>query len=370
MNPVALRELQERFRTLRSPVLLSVWVLIAGAITFLAYLGAKSAAEGSLGGFGQVGLSSILASTSMGRFILHCLLLGLLTAIVFVVPGQAAVTIVGERDRQTLQLLQVSQLGASGIVFGKLASSLAYILLLLVAAVPLMVIPVLLGGVTISQVVSGVFMVMAAAVMIGAVSMWVSSRARSVQGAVLGSYMWAAGLVFGTLALLLAEILLLAPDDNGPTRFAGSYPRDQGRELYTSWVNPYIGMVDASSNVLQFQDQVVTSPYYPFQAVLLRRQGFAFSTAGNILGSSFYGDYYGIADSRFGRFDPASSFTVAQTSTRTVPAITSGVWWKTLLFEAAVALAAMLLAARNIRVPRRRIRSVRSKRRKEAVGAT
>jgi hypothetical protein len=209
-------------------------------------------------------------------------------------------------------------------------------------------------------------MVMAAAVMIGAVSMWVSSRARSVQGAVLGSYMWAAGLTFGTLALLLAEILLLAPADYGSTRFAGSYPRDQGRELYTSWVNPYIGMVDASTNVLQFQDHVVTSPYYPFQAVLLRRQGFAFSTAGDILGSNFYGGY-DVAPSPERGFG-GGGVVVGQTAARSVAPITGAVWWKALLFEAAVTLAAVLLAARNIRVPRRRIRVVRSKR-KEAADA-
>jgi hypothetical protein len=177
--------------------------------------------------------------------------------------------------------------------------------------------------------------------------------------------MWAAGLTFGTLALLLAEILLLAPADYGSTRFAGSYPRDQGRELYTSWVNPYIGMVDASTNVLQFQDHVVTSPYYPFQAVLLRRQGFAFSTAGDILGSNFYGGYdVRLPEPGFG----GGGVVVGQTAARSVAPITGAVWWKALLFEAAVTLAAVLLAARNIRVPRRRIRVVRSKR-KEAADA-
>ena len=121
---------------------------------------------------------------------------------------QAAVTIVGERERQTLELLQVSQMSAWGIVVGKLLSSIAFVLLLLVASTPLLVIPVLLGGVTIADVIGGVGMVMAAAVMIGAVSMWTSARAKSTQGAVLGSYVWTVALVIGTLALVVAELLV------------------------------------------------------------------------------------------------------------------------------------------------------------------
>ncbi len=215
----------------------------------------------------------------MGPFILHSLLLGLLTAAVFVVPGQAAVTIVGERERQTLPLLQVSQLSGTRIITGKLASSLAFILLLLVVSLPLLAVPVLLGGVTIAQAVMGMVMVAGTAVTIGAVSMWISARARSMQGAVLGSYVVAAALVFGGFALVAAEVVLLAPDDTGRTRYSQGLPRDDGRELYSSWVNPYLGLVDASSEVLRFGGEIVPSPYQPFRSVLIKRQGFAAADA-------------------------------------------------------------------------------------------
>lgn len=228
MNPVLRRELQERFRTLRSPILLSIWVLAAGVLTFLAYVVAQNAAEDRFTSFGFGGLGTLFASASMGRFILHVLLIGLLTAVVFVVPGQAAVAIVGEKERQTLQLLQVSQLSAWRIVWGKLMAALAYVLLLLVATTPLMVIPVLLGGVGLLDLLGGVLLVVTASIMIGSVSIWVSARARSVQGAVLGSYMWTVALVFGTLALLIAEFFLVDVD-SGLTRFQGGVARDNGR---------------------------------------------------------------------------------------------------------------------------------------------
>ena len=359
MNPVARRELQERFRTLRSPVLLSVWVLAAGILTFLAYLVAQANATDRLEGIGVAGLSSVFASSSMGRFMLHTLLIGLLGAILFVVPGQAAVAIVGERERQTLPLLQVSQLSAWQIVIGKLASSLAYILLLLVATTPLLVIPVLLGGVTIWNVVAGVLMIATAAVMIGSVSMWVSARARSVQGAVLGSYMWTVVLVFGTLALLVGEVYLLDPDDFGPTRFENGVPRNDGRELYSAHLNPFTGLVDASMNPIDFRQEIVQSPYTPFRTVLVKRQGFAASSISSFTDSfgfaSVGGDFGFIEEEII--FDRRGQLNLVNQTPRVADPIRPPLWPTTLAFELGLSVVALLAAARLVKVPRSRYRS-------------
>lgn len=367
MNPVARRELQERFRTLRSPVLLSLWVMAAGILTFLAYITARSAAESRLSGSG-LALGSVFASSSMGRFIFQLVLIGLMVAIVFVVPGQAAVSIVGERERQTLPLLQASQLSAWKIVVGKLLSSLAFVLLLLIATMPLLVIPVLLGGVSIGDVLAGIGMVMAAAVMLGAVSIWVSARAKSVQGAVLGSYVWTVGLVLGTLALVVAEMLLVGPTELGRTRIENGIPRDDGRELYSSWVNPFVGMVDASSNVLEFKNEIVASPYMPFRAILLKRQGYAAADAADLYEPSFLNSTGEIFfDGPF----PGGGFGGIQDVSGPVTATPkrSAVWWRTLSFEAVVTALAIFFAARQVKVPRRRIRVVRRTSRKVTADA-
>ncbi len=365
MNPVARRELQERFRSLRSPILLSVWVLAAGVLTFLAYLVARSAASSRLDGLGVAGLSSVFASSSMGRFILHTLLIGLLTAVVFVVPGQAAVAIVGERERQTLPLLQVSQLSAWRIVVGKLASALAYVLLLLVATTPLLVIPVLLGGVTIWNVLAGMGLITTASLMIGSVSIWVSARAKSVQGAVLGSYVWTVVLVFGTLALLVAEIFLLGPDTLGPTRFDRGIPRDDGRELYAAHINPYLGLVDASSDPIDFRAEVVSSPYLPFRSVLVKRQGYAASAVSDFTDPFFFGGG-GVRFEEEFFFEPGLGAQLpgfVNQGVRAADPIRAPVWPSAVLFELALSLVALGAAARLVRAPRRKLRPL------ERVGA-
>ncbi len=355
MNPVLRRELQERFRTLRSPILLSIWVLAAGVLTFLAYVVARNAAEDRFTSFGFGGLGTLFASASMGRFILHVLLIGLLTAVVFVVPGQAAVAIVGEKERQTLQLLQVSQLSAWRIVWGKLSAALAYVVLLLIATTPLMVIPILLGGVDLMDLVGGVALVLTASIMIGSVSIWVSARAKSVQGAVLGSYMWTVALVFGTLALLVAEFFLIDVDP-GLTRFQSGYARDNGRELYSAVINPYVGLVDASSDVLAFQGELVPSPYIPFRAMLVKRQGFAASAASSDLfgGFGFPGQVFVEIEPGFRDFPGG---VPAPQQIDRPPNIRPPAWPGTVAFELSVSMLALYGTTRLVRAPasRRRV---------------
>ena len=355
MNPVARRELQERFRTIRSPLILSVWVLAAGVVTFLAFVVASNAASNQLSNLSASGLGSIAAASSIGRFVLHALLLGMIVAILFVVPGQAAVAVAGERERQTLPLLQVSQLSSWRIIVGKLWSALAYVSLLLIATTPLLVIPVLLGGVTIGNVLAGLGMVAVTAVMVGAVSLWVSARAKSMQGAVLGAYVWTVLLVFGAMGLLVAEFFLLEPEDLGSQRIVSGLQRNEGRELYSTWVNPIVGMVDASANATDFRTQVVASPYQVFQAPLVVRQGFNAGDVGRLTLDSF-GDRFFEQD--FGRgFNQQGLVSV--TTRANVEPIRSAVWPKTLAFQLIVTFVALWAAQRIIRVPRSSIRLLR-----------
>ncbi len=349
MNPVAQRELQERFRTIRSPLILSVWVLAAGVVTFLAFVVASNAASNQLNSFGGSGLGSVAAASSIGRFVLHSLLLGMIISILFVVPGQAAVAVVGERERQTLPLLQVSQLSSWRIITGKLWSALAYISLLLIATTPLMVIPVLLGGVTIGNVLAGLGMVAVTAIMVGAVSLWVSARSSSMQGAVLGAYVWTVVLVIGAMGLLVAEFFLLEPDDMGSQRIVSGMQRDDGRELYSSWINPILGMVDASANAVDFRTQVVASPYRPFQGALVVRQGFDAGDLGRL--SISPSPEFGVFDSRF----PGGGFGsggISGLSGSVASTIRDPVWPRTLAYQVGVTVAALWAAQHIIRAPR------------------
>lgn len=267
LNPLAMRELRTRFHTTRSSWFVSIWLVSAGLIGYLLYTLAKYVAENSFG-FGSGG--SVLASAYMGRFMFETLISLLLTGVLAIVPAVAAVSIVGERQRLTLPLLQVSQLGPFRLVIGKLVSALAYMLLLLVAVAPILAVPLLIGGVTMRDVLAGLGVTLVVAVLVGSIGLWVSARAQSVPGAVGGAYLWIFVLVVGTGILAIGEIRPFQMNERD------IFPPG-GREVVSLWPNPYIALVSAVEEPVENNDGfngVFGTPTFfdPFTELLILRQ--------------------------------------------------------------------------------------------------
>lgn len=258
INPVFGREVKERFRGRRAPVFITLWVTGVGLIGYLVYLFAQITAREAFG------IGQGVAAGYMGRFIFESMLLLLMTAVVMIVPGLTALSVVGERERQTFHLLQVTQLSPLQIVSGKLWSSMSYFILLVVAVAPVAALPLLFGGVSIVDVLVGLGMIILTAVTIGSIGIWGSSRARSSRGAVANAYLWSFILAFITFLLMGAE-LLLVHDTPFPA---------QGREVFSVLPNPYVGMVSAVVAPLG-SDGLTGTPFDVVEVLLLERQGFS-----------------------------------------------------------------------------------------------
>lgn len=143
INPVLLKELRQRFRTLKSPLLVSLYLLVIGAFVLgFIYLRWRHTP-----GYYQPGQS---------REIFILLSMAQLALIGFVTPGLTAGTISGERERQTLNVLLTTRLTPCGIVMSKMISSVSFMVLLVVATLPLYNMVFLYGGIAPSQVL-GVF---------------------------------------------------------------------------------------------------------------------------------------------------------------------------------------------------------------------
>ncbi len=288
LNPLAVRELRTRFHTTRSNWFVSTWLVSAGLIGYMLYALAGYIAENS---FGFGGGGSVLASAYMGRLLYESLIGLLLTGVLVIVPSIAAVSIVGERQRLTLPLLQVSQLGPFRLVAGKLVSALAYMLLLLVAVAPILSVPLLIGGVTIVDVLAGLGVTVVVAVVAGAIGLWVSARAQSVPGAVGGAYLWIFVLVIGTGILAVAEVRPFQQDE-------GEIFPPGGREVVSLWANPYMALVSAVEEPVESSDGFggFFLPPTPFDLVtellILRQSGNRFIEPG-FAGEPFAADLVG-----------------------------------------------------------------------------
>jgi ABC-type transport system involved in multi-copper enzyme maturation permease subunit len=140
-------------------------------------------------------------SALLGRTMFEWLLFFMLLLVLFMVPGLAAGAVAGERERQTLVPLQVTLLSPRQILTGKIGAAVAFLLLLVVATLPLLSVSYLIGGVTFGEVLGGLAAVVYLGLVLGCLTATISAFARRVQGATVLAYGLVLLLVLGTLAV-------------------------------------------------------------------------------------------------------------------------------------------------------------------------
>jgi ABC-type transport system involved in multi-copper enzyme maturation permease subunit len=138
VSPVLTKELKERFRTSRGPLVVFLYVgaVIAITLAFIYLIYRHNPV-----GFQPQRSREIFMMLSMLQLFL----------IAFVAPGLSAGVISSERERQTLNILLITRLSATSIILSKLISSLAFTLLLVVATIPVYAMVTLYGGIAAKQ---------------------------------------------------------------------------------------------------------------------------------------------------------------------------------------------------------------------------
>ena len=206
-NPVVRKELRGRMRGRRAFVVLTLYLLMLSCMTSLIYLAYASAAQQPYGP----------DSYLIGKIVFGGVLGVQVMLVIFITPAFTAGTISGERERQTYDLLRTTLLSARALVTGKLVSALSYVVLLILAAIPLESMAFLLGGVELEEIVVSQLILLVTALSVGAVSTYFSSRMKSTLSATVVSYAFALFPTAGMPMLLaiLAPVLSLA----GPMMF-------------------------------------------------------------------------------------------------------------------------------------------------------
>ncbi len=246
LNPVLARELKQRMRGRHVWIVVTLYLVILAVILRWVYI-AASRDEQFDGGV------NLLASATAGRAIFQWLLFFMLLLVCFIVPGLTAGAISGERERQTLIALQLTLLRPRSIVVGKLLASLAFVVLLIVASLPLLTVPFLVGGVSASEVMKGLLMVLTTAVTLACLTLACSALLRRTQAATVVAYGITLGMVLGTLIFYGAQ----------------QVPRRAGSPRPTPWIlalNPFA----ATADVVQGRSESAgfMSPFRPLRELL------------------------------------------------------------------------------------------------------
>jgi ABC-2 type transport system permease protein len=230
-NPIVGKEGVSRMRTWRAPVVATLYVSLIGAVGF-AWLNL-----GETGGAFSDGrpVAAVVGSQAFAAMAFFQLGLVCLFA-----PALAAGAISGERERQTLDVLLVSRVSAFGIVWGKLLASMAYILLLILTALPLFSAVFLFGGIDLQQFIDSQVVTIATALCLGSIAVFFSALFQRSLAATVSSYAAAFVLTVGTaivsLVVSTSQTFTRAPGGTGATGFQAS------GEWY---FNPFYGLYNA-----------------------------------------------------------------------------------------------------------------------------
>jgi ABC-type transport system involved in multi-copper enzyme maturation permease subunit len=224
-NPVAIKELRGRMRGRRAFVILTIYLLALAAVVVLTYasgpLSRPTASAADLAGSGRSVFGTILAIQT--------------AAVVLVAPLGLADAVCGERERQTWELLRTTLLSEHAIILGKLGAGLAYVILLLVGAVPMQALAFLLGGISLGQLILTQIVLALTAGTFGFVALYLSTRIRSTQLVATAAMTLCLFLLVATpFAMVMADSLNL-----------GAVTRDA--ELILAITNPIGALINIMS---------------------------------------------------------------------------------------------------------------------------
>lgn len=175
-------------------VLGSFWTIVTSVPTLVPVIGSSAT------GGGSITLTGLVAGYR-GVFLFFAMAFCLTAAIGVIAPAVASATISSEREESTFDLLLSTGLAPRSIVIGKLAASVAFVLLVILTAVPGFAMAWMFGGVGPADVILTIVLLLATVCLFSAIGVFCSSLGRTSPVAALYAY----GMVFllgiGTIAL-------------------------------------------------------------------------------------------------------------------------------------------------------------------------
>ena len=140
MNPILASEGRRRMRSWRTPVILTTLCALLLLFSYLQQLHMF------------MGASISMTDMQQGVFGYATMLVMQFALIVMVAPLMSAGSIAGERERQTLDLLLVTNTGSFAIVMGKLLENFVFLALLIVGMLPISCVGLLYGSISLQNI--------------------------------------------------------------------------------------------------------------------------------------------------------------------------------------------------------------------------
>lgn len=226
-NPVLASSLKTRMRGWRAAAAVTAYL---GVMLFIASIFFKLFFENEV-----MRYMSVSANRSVGLGIYMMLAILQFILILLVTPAQTAGVISSEREMQTLDLLLCTKLSPISIIIGKLLSSLAFILLLVVSSIPLFSLVFLFGGIAPEDVAMLFLFYFITAFAIGSIGVFYSTLFKKTVVSTVLSYVTI--FFLGIVSVILGAYMMAEHYSQVPT------PNDH-YVPFILYINPAVGLGD------------------------------------------------------------------------------------------------------------------------------
>jgi len=210
-NPVIAKELRSWMRGPQAIAILTGYLMIISVIVCIVYEISMTSTPNPA--------SDPSFRQSIGKAVFGTVVLLELLLAAFIGPALTSGAVSSERERQTFDLLRTTTLSASSLIVGKLGASLLYLMLLMLAAVPIESLAFLLGGVGLEEIVISSLMLFVCALFFCALGLFFSSIMRRTLGATVGAYVV---IVLSAIFLALALALISMDPAFNATQYAAN----------------------------------------------------------------------------------------------------------------------------------------------------
>ncbi|MGE3777868.1 MAG: ABC transporter permease [Pirellulaceae bacterium] len=174
-NPVLQRELLVNLRMTRGFVLLFLYQAALAAVVYFAWP--------------QDERLDLSVTNESARNLVVMFFHGQFLLVSMMAPSFAAGTITGEKERKTYEMLLASPLRPAAIVLGKMVASLAHHGVLMFSSLPIVMLCIPLGGLSLYEVLAAYLGMIIAVIVFGAVSVACSSYFKRTSASLVVSYL-------------------------------------------------------------------------------------------------------------------------------------------------------------------------------------
>lgn len=174
-NPVLQRELLVNLRTTRAFLLLAAYQLLLAAVVLVAWPSDERL--------------DLTTNPPSAQKLVNLFFLGQYVIASLMAPSFAAGAITGEKERHTYEMLLASPLRPGAIVLGKMVASLTHLGMLILASLPIIVLCLPLGGVSVYEVLAAYLGLIVSVILFGAIGVFCSSYFSRTSSSLVVSYL-------------------------------------------------------------------------------------------------------------------------------------------------------------------------------------